>query len=106
MWHEDEQDIAGLDARAAARWDGVVAPHDDGDERLAWEAKLTHCGACDRVVGTNAKLLQVEHAGSRHLERALRRSRGADEPETPREPLECRALKHDRDEVDEPTMRI
>ena len=95
-------DVARLDPRAAARRDRVVAANDDGDERFAREAELADGRARDRVVGGDAELLQVERPrlASRRAAAATGAG-GADQPQSSREPLERRALQHDRDEDDE-----
>src|SRR4051812_46015894 len=98
---EHEQDVAGLDARTTARWDWVVAADDDCNERLTRQAELADGGACDRMVGSDAELLEVEQSGSRHFEWGTRRRRRTDEAEPLRVPLQRRALEDDRDEDDE-----
>ena len=60
--HEDEEPVAGLDHRAAARRDRSVSAGDGGDEGGPRQPELPHRGAGDRVRRRDAEVDEVERA--------------------------------------------
>ena len=75
MRHEDEEAVAGLDERAAARRDRVVAAHDH-DDRGSRQSDFANGRAGDRVIGATTKSRRIERARLADLDQARRGQAG------------------------------
>ncbi len=99
---EDEKAVAGLDDRAPARRDRVVAAHDHGDDRGSRQADLSNGRTCDRVIGRDDEVEEVQRARSRRPRSAARASvEPARRGRASGDPLEGRPLQDRRDDHDE-----
>ena len=68
---EHEEAVAGLDDRAAAWRDRVVAAYDDGDDRGSRQTDLADGRTRDRVIGRDDEVEKVQRARLADLDRRL-----------------------------------